>query len=74
MGTLAPLIGTDMKLKILSAALLLALTAVGCVDNAKRDALSERIRARYSGREPIFTFLNVVARASTRPSHGSPAY
>jgi hypothetical protein len=78
---------------------LLSMDVPRTLDNAKRDALSERIRARYSGREPIFdlgafeaaperedggghlnelaraagaaNFLNVVARASTRPCHGS---
>jgi hypothetical protein len=51
-----------MKLKTLSDALLLALTAVG-------GHLNESARAAGAA-----TFLNVVARASTRPSLGSPAY
>ncbi len=92
---------------------LLSMDVPRTLDNAKRDALSERMRARYTGREPLFdleafeaasdredggipylrsdytydgghlnesaraagaaTFLNIVAHASTRSSHDSPA-
>ena len=92
---------------------LLSMDVPRTLDNAKRYTLSERMRARYTGREPLFdleafeaasdredggipylrsdytydgghlnesaraagaaTFLNIVAHASTRSSHDSPA-
>ena len=41
------------------------------LDNAKRYALSERIRARYRGREPIFD-LEAFEAASEREDGGIP--
>lgn len=50
---------------------LLSMDVPRTLDNAKRNALSERIRARYSGREPIFDLESFQA-APEREAGGIP--
>jgi len=50
---------------------LLSMDVPRTLDNAKRDALSERMRARYSGREPIFD-LEAFEAAAKREGGGIP--
>jgi hypothetical protein len=50
---------------------LLSMDVPRTLDNAKRHALSERIRARYAGREPVFD-LEAFEAASDREDGGIP--